>query len=52
MNESLKIDKTKRMIVTSNEFFELNLIVVRNVINLTFRNVKLERIQITTIAKA
>ena len=40
------------MIVTPNESFELDPIVVRNAINLAFRNAKLERIQIATIAKA
>ncbi len=40
------------MIITLNEFFKLDFIVVRNVINLTFRNTKLERIQIAIIVKA
>ncbi len=47
-----KIDKIKRVIVTSNESFELDPIIVRNAINLAFQNAKLERIQIATIAKA
>ncbi len=40
------------MIITLNESFELDFIIVQNAINLAFQNAKLERIQIATIAKA
>jgi len=40
------------VIITLNESFKLDLIVVRNAINLAFQNVKLERVQIVIIVKA